>query len=109
MEHYAEIDVSLELSSVCVVGEIALGLAMLERAKRASHIESASVTLRHHAEGVPYRGENHGPGMMRESLTTTLGIRERPRPGADLTHLRTRKSRRRNLKSSLRSAFAMWR
>ena len=53
MEHYAEIDVSLELSSVCVVGEIALGLAMLERAKRASHIESASVTLRHHAEGVP--------------------------------------------------------
>jgi hypothetical protein len=53
MEHYAGIDVSLELSSVCVVGEIALGLAMLERAKRASHIESASVTLRHHAEGVP--------------------------------------------------------
>src|SRR5215510_1791462 len=34
-------------------GEIALGLAMLERAKRASHIESTSVTLRHHAEGVP--------------------------------------------------------
>ena len=35
------------------MGEIALGLGMLERAKRASHIESASVTLRHHAEGVP--------------------------------------------------------
>ena len=34
-------------------GEIALGLAMLERAKRASHIESTSVTLRHHAEGAP--------------------------------------------------------
>src|SRR6516225_4734487 len=36
-------------------GEIALGLAMLERAKRASHIESTSVTLCHHAEACPYR------------------------------------------------------
>ncbi len=43
-------------------GEIALGLAMLERAKRASHIESTSVTLRHHAEGVPLPRREPWPG-----------------------------------------------
>src|SRR5262249_23200031 len=33
----------------------------------------------------PYRGQNHGPGKdVRESLTTTPGIREQPRPEADL-------------------------
>ena len=68
MEHYAEIDVSLELSSVCVVGAIALGLAMLERAKRASHIESASVTYAIMRRACPYRGENHGPGMYAREL-----------------------------------------
>src|SRR5262249_29691896 len=32
----------------------------------------------------PYRGENHGPARMRESLTTTPGIRERPRPTSEI-------------------------
>ena len=52
-------------------GEIALGLAMLERAKRASHIESTSVTLRHHAEGMfPTAERTLDPArMFEESLT----------------------------------------
>jgi hypothetical protein len=43
-------------------GEIALGLAMLERAKRALHIESTSVTQRHHAEGMPLPRREPWPG-----------------------------------------------
>jgi hypothetical protein len=52
-------------------GEIALGFAMLERAKRASHIESTSVTLRHHAEGMfPTAERTPDPArMFEESLT----------------------------------------
>jgi hypothetical protein len=52
-------------------GEIALGFAMLERAKRASHIESTSVTLRHHAEGMfPTAERTLDPArMFEESLT----------------------------------------
>ena len=44
---------------------------MLERAKRASHIESTSVTLRHHAEGMfPTAERTLDPArMFEESLT----------------------------------------
>ena len=67
-------------------GEIALGFAMLERAKRASHIDSTSVTLRHHAEGVfPTAERTLDPArMFEESSTPTPGIRERPRPLCDI-------------------------
>jgi hypothetical protein len=44
---------------------------MLERAKRASHIESTSVTLRHHAEGMfPTAERTLDPArMFEENLT----------------------------------------
>ena len=58
-------------------GEIALGFAMLERAKRASHIKSTSVTLRHHAEGVfPTAERTPDPARMLRELDPTPGIRE---------------------------------
>jgi hypothetical protein len=48
--------------------------------KRASHIESASVRLGHHAERMLLPRREPWPGKdVRESLTTTPGISEQPR------------------------------
>ena len=44
------------------VGEIAPGFAMLERAKRASHIDPPASSYAIMRRARPYRGENHGPG-----------------------------------------------
>src|SRR4029077_16613316 len=50
---------------------MAIGSAMLERAKRASHIKSTSVTLRHHAEGMFLTAERtlDPARLFEESLT----------------------------------------
>ena len=44
------------------VGEIAPGFAMLERAKRASHIDPPASSYAIMRRACPYRGENHEPG-----------------------------------------------
>lgn len=44
------------------VGEIALGFAMLERAKRASHIDPPASSYAIMRRARPYRGENPAPG-----------------------------------------------
>src|SRR5262245_11796148 len=65
-------------------GEIALGLAMLKRAKRASHIDPPASSYAIMRRACPYRGENPGPGKdVDGELDGRPGIRERPRPGAD--------------------------
>jgi hypothetical protein len=52
------------------VGEIAPGFAMLERAKRASHIDPPASSYAIMRRARPYRGENRAPGrMFEESLT----------------------------------------
>jgi hypothetical protein len=67
------------------VGTIALGLAMLERAKRASHIDPPASSYAIMRRARPYRGENPAPGKdVRGELDPTPGIRERPRPIAAL-------------------------
>ena len=54
------------------VGEIAPGFAVLERAKRASHIDPLTSSYAIMRRAGPYRGENHGPGkdVQGESLTS---------------------------------------
>jgi hypothetical protein len=50
--------------------EIAPGFAVLERAKRASHIDPPTSSYAIMRRARPYRGENHGPArMFKESLT----------------------------------------
>ena len=44
------------------VGAIALDLAMLDRAKRASHIDPPASSYAIMRRAGPYRGENSGPG-----------------------------------------------
>ena len=52
------------------VGEIALGLAMLKRANRASHIDPPASSNAIMRRARPYRGENPEPGKdVTESLT----------------------------------------
>ena len=65
------------------VGAIALGLAMLDRAKRASHIDPPASSYAIMRRTRPYRGENPVPGKdVRGELDPTPGIREQPRPRA---------------------------
>src|SRR5215831_16864874 len=64
---------------------IALGLAMLDRAKRASHIDPPASSYAIMQRACPYRGENPVPGKdVRGELDPTPGIRERPRPISDM-------------------------
>ena len=71
------------------VGAIALGLAMLNRAKRASHIDPPASSYAIMRRARPYRGENPVPGKdVRGELDPTPGIRERPRPDPDMRLLR---------------------
>ena len=66
------------------VGEIAPGFAVLERAKRASHIDPPASSYAIMRRARPYRGENHGPGKDVEGeLDLTPGIREQPGSGAE--------------------------
>ena len=61
------------------VGEIAPGFAVLERAKRASHIDPPASSYAIMPRARPYRGENHGPGKdVQGELDLTPGIREQP-------------------------------
>ena len=63
------------------VGAIVLGLAMLERAKRASHIDPPASSHAIMRRACPYRGENPGPGKdAYGELDPWPGIREQPRP-----------------------------
>jgi hypothetical protein len=63
------------------VGAIALGLAMLERAERASHIDPPASSYAIMQRACPYCGENPGPGKdVDGELEPRPGIRERPRP-----------------------------
>ena len=67
------------------VGEIALGLAMLKRAKRASHIDPPASSYAIMRRARPYRGENPAPGKdVHGELDPRPGIREQPRPGTDI-------------------------
>ena len=60
---------------------------MLERAKRASHIDPPASSYAIMRRARPYRGENHGPGKdFHRELDPTPGIREQPRPKADIAH-----------------------
>src|SRR6202043_3775930 len=59
------------------VGEIAPGFAMLERAKRASHIDPPASSYAIMRRACPYCGENHGSGKdFHGELDPTPGIRE---------------------------------
>jgi hypothetical protein len=61
------------------VGAIAPGFAMLERAKRASHIDPPASSYAIMRRAGPYRGENPGPGKdVDGELDPTPGIREQP-------------------------------
>jgi hypothetical protein len=62
---------------------------MLERAKRASHIESTSVTLRHHAEGMfPTAERTLDPArMFEESLTPRPELENNQDPSETLVDL----------------------
>ena len=52
------------------------------------HIKSTSVTLRHYAEGCPYRGENHGPGKdARRNLTPMPELENNQDPQTTLGQL----------------------
>src|SRR5262245_40016795 len=60
---------------------------MLNRAKRASHIDPPPSSYAIMRRACPYRGENPAPGKdAHGELDPTPGIRERPRPGADSGH-----------------------
>jgi hypothetical protein len=53
------------------VGEVAPGFAVLDRAKRASHIDPLTSSYAIMRRARPYRGENHEPvRMFKESLTS---------------------------------------
>ena len=61
------------------VGAIAPGFAMLERAKRASHIDPPASSYAIMRRACPYRGENTGPGKdVHGELDPRPGIREQP-------------------------------
>src|SRR6201995_4167436 len=54
---------------------------MLERAKRASHIDPPASSYAIMRRVRPYRGENHGPGKdVQGELDLTPGIGEQPWP-----------------------------
>jgi hypothetical protein len=60
-------------------GAIAPGFAMLERAKRASHVDPPASSYAIMRRAGPYRGENPGPGKDVEGeLEPRPGIREQP-------------------------------
>jgi hypothetical protein len=62
------------------VGAIAPGFAMLERAKRASHIDPPASSYAIMRRARSYRGENPEPGKdVHGELDPTPGIREQPR------------------------------
>src|SRR5262249_61401102 len=59
---------------------------MLDRAKRASHIDPPASFYAIMRRARPYRGENPVPGKdVRGELDPTPGIRERPRPTSDIS------------------------
>ena len=59
---------------------------MLERAKRASHIDPPASSYAIMRRARPYRGENHGPGKdVQGELDLTPGIREQPGSLADIS------------------------
>ena len=61
------------------VGAIAPGFAMLERAKRASHVDPPASSYAIMRKEGPYRGENPAPGKDVEGeLEPRPGIREQP-------------------------------
>ena len=65
---------------------------MLERAKRASHIDPPASSYAIMRRARPYRGENHGPGKdFHRELDPTPGIRERPGTITDLPAPRTKR------------------
>jgi hypothetical protein len=65
------------------VGEIAPGFAMLERAKRASHIDLPASPCAIMRRACPYRGENPEPGKdVHGEIDPWPGIREQPGSGA---------------------------
>src|SRR5262245_27247050 len=58
---------------------------MLDRAKRASHIDPPASSYAIMRRARPYRGENPVPGKdVRGELDPTPGIREQPRPKLDM-------------------------
>jgi hypothetical protein len=67
------------------VGAIALGLAMLDRAKRASHIDPPASSYAIMRKARPTAERNPVPGKdVRGELDPTPGIREQPRPKAGI-------------------------
>jgi len=72
------------------VGAIAPGFAMLERAKRASHIDPPASSYAIMRRARPYRGENPEPGKdVHGELDPTPGIREQPGSRVDGAMART--------------------
>jgi hypothetical protein len=63
------------------VGAIALGLAMLERAERASHIDPPASSYAIMQRECPYCGENPGPG---KDVTENLNLAPELENGQDL-------------------------
>jgi hypothetical protein len=62
--------------------------AMLERAKRASHVDPPASSYAIMRRAGPYRGENPGPGKYVEGeLEPRPGIREQPGSKARITAL----------------------
>src|SRR5262249_60080753 len=58
---------------------------MLKRAKRASHIDPPASSYAIMRRARPYRGENPAPGEdVDGELDPTAGIREQPRPEAEV-------------------------
>ena len=81
---------------------------MLERAKRASHIDPPASSYAIMRRACPYCGENRGPGKdFHRELDPTPGIREQPRPLAGHRPVPQRKARPsiKRAKSSYRSAW----
>jgi hypothetical protein len=61
---------------------------MLNRAKRASHIDPPASSYAIMRRARPYRGENPAPGKdVHGELDPTPGIRERPRPTPDIDRI----------------------
>ena len=70
------------------VGAIVPGFAMLNRAKRASHIDPLASSRAIMRRACTYRGENNGPGKdVHGELDPWPGIREQP--GSDFTVFRS--------------------
>jgi|SRR6516225_6758636 len=79
-------------------------IAMLVRAKRASHIDPPASSYANMRRARPYRGENNGPGKdIHGELDPTPGIREQP--GSDPVIRRCRLNVRIAPKAAVRRTF----